>query len=146
MTDDLERAKYYVEQCGYTCALVRGKDVFTSSDRGVIPLLKLVEAGKNAEGFSAADKVLGKGSAFLYILLGVTKIYTKIISRSALEVLKSHGAMLYFQESVKTIMNRKADGPCPIEAALEGTNDPREAVAIIKNTLQKLKGEKNENS
>ena len=43
-------------------------------------------------------------------------------------------------------MNRRADGPCPIESALEGVEDTKIAVEVIKNTLQKLKGEKNENS
>lgn len=141
MTADLEKAKYYVEKCDCTCAIVKGEDVFTSTDRGVAPLLKLVDAGKNVKGFSAADKVLGKGSALLYVLLGVCEIYTGIISSAALEILKAHGISVYYEQSVETIINRKGDGPCPIETALEATNDPKRAVEIIKNTLRKLKGE-----
>ena len=141
MTKDLEKAEYYVEQCDYTCALVKGEKIFTSADRGVAPLLKLVNAGKTACGFAAADRVAGRGAAFLYILLGVGEVYTRVISEGALELLKNHGIAVYFRQSVKTVMNRNADGPCPIEAALEGISDPEEALEVIKNTLQKLKGE-----
>lgn len=118
MTKDLEKAEYYVEQCDYTCALVKGEEIFTS-----------------------ADRVAGRGAAFLYILLGVGEVYTRVISEGALELLKNHGIAVYFRQSVKTVMNRNADGPCPIEAALEGISDPEEALEVIKNTLQKLKGE-----
>ena len=146
MTEALEKARYYVEQCGCTCALVGKDEVITSIDRGVAPLLKLLDAGKNVKGFSAADKVLGKGSALLYVLLGVFEIHTGVISLAALEVLKAHGISVYYEQSVENIINRKGDGPCPIETALEVTNDPMRAVGIIKNTLRKIKGEKNENS
>lgn len=141
MTRDLEKAKYYVEECDYTCALVKGESIFTSTDRGVSPLLKLVDAGKKAEGFAAADKVLGCGSAFLYIILGVSEIYTNLISNAAIEILKPYNINLYFNKSVKTIMNRSGDGPCPIESALSETTEPGKALDIIKNTLRKLKGE-----
>lgn len=80
MTKDLEKAEYYVEQCDYTCALVKGEEIFTSADRGVAPLLKLVNAGKTACGF-AAPTVAGRGAAFLYILLGVGEVYTRVTSR-----------------------------------------------------------------
>lgn len=146
VTHDLLKAKYYVEECDYTCAIIKGQDIFTSTDRGVLPLLKLVDAGKSASGFSAADRVLGRGSAFLYIILGVTEIYAKVISLGAIELLKKNGITIYFKRSVRTVMNRSADGPCPIESALEGVEDPKIAVEVIKNTLQKLKGEENENS
>ena len=74
---------------------------------------------------------LGRGAAFLHFA-PEGEVYTRVISEGALELLKNHGIAVYFRQSVKTVMNRNADGPCPIEAALEGISDPEEALEVIK--------------
>ena len=88
MEKDLLTAKQLLEQNNCTCALCQGDTVFTSTLRGVKPLLNFLEAGTDLQGFCAADKVVGKGAAFLYCLLGVRAVYAPVMSQAALEVLR----------------------------------------------------------
>ena len=67
---DLENAKKILSDGSYTCVLCKGKDTVSSSFRGVKPLLDLLDSGKDFSGYSAADKVVGRATAFLYCLLG----------------------------------------------------------------------------
>ena len=80
MNSNLEKAKNLLSEGVYTFAAVNGKHVLTSSERGVKPLLLLLDAGESLNGFSAADKVIGKAAAFLYTLLGAEKIYLRRLS------------------------------------------------------------------
>ena len=86
----LEKAKAHLVAGGYTCVLTDGAEIYTSTHRGVKPLVQFLESGKAFVGFSAADKVVGKAAAYLYVLLGVKEIYAQIISETAEKVLSAH--------------------------------------------------------
>ena len=88
---DLKKAKETLIQKEYTCVVCKGDELYTSIFRGVKPLVKWVAEGKDFTGFSAADKVIGKATAFLYVLLNVKAVYAVVISHSALEVLQEAG-------------------------------------------------------
>ena len=79
---------------GCTCAAADGSTLLTSEKRGVAPLLGWLEQGYHLSDFTAADKVVGKGAAFLYLLLGVKYLYAGVISRPALELLKKNGVFV----------------------------------------------------
>ena len=66
----MEQAKAILENGGYTCVLRQGDALLTSRLRGVAPLLGWLDAGTVAPGFAAADKVVGRATAYLYCLLG----------------------------------------------------------------------------
>lgn len=135
---DGERAYEILRTDGYTCVLCKGTLVHKSRQRGVKPLLELMDAGTDVRGFSAADKVVGKATAFLYCLLGVTEVYGQIMSESAAQVLRLAGIKATWGTLVEGIRNRAGDGPCPMEAATMQLNDPEEALRAIRNTLARL--------
>ena len=87
MTADLIRAKALLKD-DVTCALVGGGRAVTSTQRGVKPLLAWL--GGDHRGFAAADKVVGRAAAFLYVLLGVSSLYAAVLSEPALAVLRAH--------------------------------------------------------
>ena len=58
---------------GLTCILQQGERVLTSTQRGVAPLVAWLDAGE--AGCIAADKVVGRAAAFLYVLLGVRAVF-----------------------------------------------------------------------
>ena len=124
---------------GYTCVAYNGETLYTSTQRGVAPLLNWLDEGLCLEDFRVADKVVGKGAAFLYLLLGVKQIYAAVISVPALNVLKSHGVAVTFTTLVPAIANRDHTGYCPIETAVLDCDDPEEALVKIKNRLQELR-------
>ena len=124
---------------GYTCVAYNGETLYTSTQRGVAPLLNWLEEGLCLEDFRVADKVVGKGAAFLYLLLGAKQIYAAVISVPALNVLKSHGVAVTFTTLVPAIANRDHTGYCPIETAVLDCENPEEALVKIRNRLQELR-------
>ena len=110
---ELEHARQCLQSGDYTCVLCKGKTVHTSTERGVKPLLRWIASGEDFSGFSAADKVVGKGAAFLYVRLGVKAVYATVISKSAWQVLQTHEIPVECGQIVENIINRKGDGICP---------------------------------
>lgn len=129
---DLERARDILVSGGYTCVLCRGGDVHTAAARGVRPLVDLLDSGLDLRGFSAADKVVGRATAFLYRLLGVKEVHAQVMSSPAREALESGGIPAYCDKEVPGIINRRGDGPCPFEEAVQGITDPEEALTAIR--------------
>ncbi len=84
---DLERAKSLLSGSEYTCVLCLDDMTFTSTANGIKPLNWWLRDGCRFEGFSAADRVVGRAAAFLYVLLGVKEVYADVLSESAIGVL-----------------------------------------------------------
>ena len=131
-------AKRILLEGGYTCVLFGGGKVYTSNDRGVKPLVRFLESGDIPAGFSAADKVVGRATAWLYVLLRVREVYSQIISRHAVEVLECHGIRVVYDKLVPSIINRKGDGICPFEAAVMELDDPDRAYEAIMNKMNEM--------
>ena len=131
MNREWEAAKRRLCDEGFTCVMQHGETVYTSRLRGVRPLLEWLQSGTDVRGFAAADKVVGRATAFLYVLLGVRSLYAAVISSAALEVLHTHGVDVVFDEEVPFIRNRKGDGMCPFEEAVLSVREPTEAFAVI---------------
>ncbi len=135
---DLEEAKRLLLQGTYTCVICQNDCVFTSVQRGVKPLVLWKEEGRTFQGFSAADKVVGKATAFLYLLLGVRAVYAGVVSRAALETLKN--ARIYVEYGTLTdyVVNRNKDGVCPFERAVLSIDDKDEAYLAIRRKMDEL--------
>ena len=133
---DVETAARILTANDYTCVLCKNGTIHTTTLRGVKPLVQWLESGMDVRGFSAADKVVGKATAFLYCLLGVKEVYAQVMSEGALEVLRGHGVCARYDTLVKHIVNRKGDGICPFEAAVWDITAPEEARTAI---LAKMK-------
>ncbi len=136
--NDLTCAKNTLISCGYTCVICKGEDKHTSNLRGVKPLVQLVESGASFEGYSAADKVIGRATAFLYVMLGVKEIYASVISQPALEILTANSIYVEYDTKVSNIINRAGDGICPFEAAVMSIDHPRDAYNAILSKMQEM--------
>lgn len=132
MNADLEKARELLIREGHTCVICRRDEVYADTQRGVKPLLDLLDHGIRLPGFSAADKVIGKATAFLYVLLGVCAVYTPVISASAKDVLTKNGIELHFDLEVEGIENRTKTGPCPMESAVQNIDRPDVALTAIR--------------
>ena len=134
----LSKVKAILESGGYTCVFTDGTAVYTSMLRGVKPLVQFVESRTMPAGLSAADKVVGKATAYLYVLLGVREIYAQIISEPAAEVLQAKGIHVQYGKKVPNIINRKGDGICPFEAAVMEIAEPVMAYDAILHKMQEM--------
>lgn len=138
MPEDLQRAQTLLKEGGYTCVLCLGERVHCSRERGVAPLLALLDGGEDCCGFSAADKVVGKAAAMLYCLLGVRRVYAGVISDAAVRVLRRNGIEVYRDRLVEHIRNRAGTGLCPMEEATRSIDEPEAALDAIRATLARL--------
>ena len=92
--NEIETNKVYLQ--GLVCSepefnhSVKDEEFF-SFERGVKPLLNLIDLGEDFSGFFVADKVVGKAASMLYILLKIEEIFAEVISQPALEILNKNG-------------------------------------------------------
>ena len=138
MKQDLNNARRLLESGDYTCVLCLDESIHTATERGVKPLLNWLDSGLDFSGFSAADKVVGRATAFLYCLLGIREVYAGIMSRPAAQVLEEHGINAHWSNLVEGIINRRGTGPCPFEATVMDIHDPNEALAAIRRKMQQI--------
>ena len=122
---------------GHTLVLFRGETCEFSEERGVKPLLARV--GKNYRGYTAADRVVGRAAAFLYVLLGVEHVFSEVLSAPAAEVLARYGISYTAETVVPRIRNRRGDGFCPMETAVEECETAEEALVCIRRKAEELK-------
>ena len=137
---DLEQAKQRLASGEYTCVLCREGETVTSTQRGVRPLVRWLTEGTDLRGFSAADKVVGKATAFLYCLLGVKAVYARVMSKSARQVLLDSGIHAEQETLVEYIINRAGDGICPVERLCAGARTAAECLPLIEGFLTAGKG------
>lgn len=136
--NDITKAKELLSATESTCVLVRGDEQYVSAHRGVAPLVAWLESKRSFTGACAADKVVGKATAFLYILLGVKAVYAHVISVSALKVLTEHGICTEYGEIVEYIINRRGDGICPFESAVMDITSPTLAYEKVRQKMSEM--------
>lgn len=135
---DLENARHILKAGNYTCVLCKDTHVLTSLERGVKPLVAWLEANVAQDGYSAADKVVGKGAAFLYVKLGVRAVFAGVISTAALLLLQRHGIPVEYDREVDYIVNRKGDGRCPFELAVADIDEVELAYLAIRAKMREM--------
>ena len=138
MKADLQYAKTLLLGGSYTCVLCRDGQTICHRERGVLPLLEHVRAEETMSGFVAADRVVGKAAAFLYVLLGVDAVYACVMSRAALAVFEKHGIAASYDTLTEKIRNRAGDGYCPMEEAVWEIEQPEAARCAIEMRLAEL--------
>lgn len=138
MNNNLVKAIDVLKNGNYTCVLCKGDEIYTSTERGVKPLLDWLDGETELKCFSAADKVVGKAAAFLYVLLGVKEVYAAVMSEAAIYTLERNGVQTYRDRSVKNIVNRAGTGICPMEEAVGELSEPNEALRAIRKRLLQL--------
>lgn len=135
---NLDRAKTKLISGGYTLVLTDGDIFITSCERGIKPLLSLLDGGKDYSRFVAADKAIGRAAAMAYRLLGVKQVYAAVVSEGAKAALERGNVSLSFQTLVPFIRNRTGDGVCPMEAATAGEDDPATALLLARKKLASI--------
>ena len=136
MAADLEQARLLLESGEFTCVFCKAERVITCKERGVKPLLALLEAKQDLRGYSVADKVVGKAAAMLYVCMQVRQVYAPVMSEAAERTLLRHGIATLYDKKAERIQNRRGDGLCPMETAVWDVDDPKEALKILKNATK----------
>ena len=139
LNNDLKNAKNILDSGEYTCVLCKDDDIVLGKEKGVRPLVELIEDEKEYNGFSAADKIVGKAAAHLYILLKVSSVYAVVMSMEAEKLLSQHNIETSYDILTDSIINRKGNDICPMEKAVKGIEDSQTAFCKIKETIELLR-------
>lgn len=136
---DLECAKRILNSQEITCVICKGDTVYSSEKRGVAPIMEWIDAGIDLNGFSAADKIVGKAAALLFVLVGIKEVYAPIMSESAVGIFSKYDINFYCDTLTARVMNREGTGICPMERALAAVEEPEKALDAIKQTMASLR-------
>lgn len=136
---DIEKAKKLLSGGNFTCVLCKGDTSYTSTGKGVSPMLTFLENGTELRGFSAADKIVGKAAAMLFVCAGVTEVFAEVMSKAALNYLKERGIACSYGVLTDKIINRKGDGLCPMELAVIDIDDEKLGFSAKKNRFDEIR-------
>lgn len=133
---DIDRAKSGLSRANLV--VCNGERELALPARGIGPLLEICESGEDWRGGAAADRIVGKAAALLFVCLGVAEVYGTVMSRSAMAVFERFGVRHACGRECEQIVNRTGTGVCPMECAVAQIDDPQEAVAVLRRTLDAL--------
>ena len=138
LNEELKKAKELLLNSSYTCVITKDDTVYTSTERGVKPLLQWLEDKTDLRGAFVADKAVGKAAAFLHVLLQVKAVDAPVMSRYAVSVLRDNGVEVFFDEETDFIRNRAGTGQCPMEQTVQEIDDPETARKAVIEKLKEL--------
>ncbi len=135
----LSRLRGRLEREDLTCIVQKGDRILTSRRRGIRPLLEWIAQGEDLRGASAADKIVGKAAALLYVLMGVNEVFAGTLSESGLAVLTRKGIRVEYAVLTPHIVNRAGTGLCPMEETVLAVDDPAAAYAALREKAEQLR-------
>lgn len=136
---DLERARTLLTEGSYACVLCRADACYTSRGKGISPMLDWIGAGMELKGFCAADTIVGKAAAMLFVLAGVGAVYGRVMSTAGKDYLTAHGVACSYDTLTERIVNRTGDGVCPMEQTVAQLEDPQAAYAALRRKRDEMR-------
>lgn len=104
------------------------KRLYASKKDGMTPLLEAINllGLPTLVGTTVIDKIVGKAAALLICYFKAKEVYTKLLSKSAIEVLEKHGIGYKSEIVVENIRKRDGTDICPFEKIVLEIEDPEE--------------------
>ena len=134
---DLQTAK--ANLAGHTICLCKNESIITDNSRGIAPMMKFIADGKDLNGFSVADLIVGKAAAGLFVKCGIIAVYAKVLSEAGKEFLEKYGVYYEYETLTSHIINRNGTDVCPMEKAVTNLDDPRKMYLAITDKIAELK-------
>ncbi len=131
---DLDLAKQIFQAGGVSFVLVHdGRELARGTRDGIGELLAAVDRlGTQTRGASLADKIVGKAVAMVAAHAGLAAVYSPLASTAGQQVLAECQIVLQAGQLVPLILNKRNDGPCPMERLTLPLVQPEDAVAALK--------------
>lgn len=133
---DIQIAKQKL--AGHTICLCKGGKCLLSDERGIAPMMDLIERGVDLTGYSVADKVVGRAAAFLFVKCGIREVFAVTLSEGGKAVLEAHGIAVSREVLAEKIINRAGTDTCPMEKATANARTAEEAYLILKEKLREM--------
>jgi len=116
------------------CAAGDGALVCRLTGRGIRALLLAVEKERAVShgALDWGDKLVGRAAALLFTLVRPRSVFGLTMSAGAQDVLRMAGIPFTCDAVILDVLNRTGTGPCPMEAAVSGINEPLVALETLK--------------
>ena len=134
---DPDTAKLHLD--GHSICLCKDGDIITDDSRGIAPMMKLIAAGTDLRGYSAADLIVGKAAAMLFVKAGIVSVFGTVMSEAALHYLEQHGIPAEYDTLTEKIINRRGTDICPMEKTVAAIDDAEQGYAALKQKIKELK-------
>jgi hypothetical protein len=143
MNNKVAEALALIKSGQASCVVIKnGEIVKTLNGRGIKPIVNMYDEGILCDT-TVVDKVVGRASAMIMVLGGIKSCHAVLISESAKAFFETNGIALEYENICEYIVNRTRDGRCPMESAVQGIDDPKEALIAVKKKLFELSDPKN---
>lgn len=124
---------------GHSIALCRDGEIIVDDGRGISPMMKFIGAGMELSGYSAADVIVGKAAAMLFVKAGVVSVHGSTMSEAGKAYLESHGVACTWDTLTERIKNRAGTDICPMEKAVAEISDAEAGYAALKRRIEEMK-------
>lgn len=116
------------------CAADETGLVVSISGTGIQPLLMTAEQphGLEHRGLDWGDWMVGKAAALLLLLMDPRAVFGAFMSVDAQAVLNRARVPYSCDHMIPSVLNRDGTGPCPMEMAVHGVEDPSAAVEALR--------------
>jgi len=135
---NLESLITLLDQQGLSLLILKGgRTIHSSREGGMLPLLEAIDQlglGTLA-GSTVVDRIVGKAAALLISYFKAKEIYTKLLSRRAIEILEKQGIAYAAERVVNTIRNKDDTDICPFKKMVLTIDNLEEGYKKIKNEL-----------
>lgn len=138
MDADYAVAKNRLKTGSDTLAVCLDGRLYTDTESGIKPLLKLIDSDLDLRGACAADRIVGKAAAMLYVILGVSRVYAETLGKSGQAVFERYGISYEYDTLTDHIINRAGTDLCPMELAVRDIDDPEAALSAVKQKSREL--------
>jgi len=138
MYKNLESFISLLDQQGLSLLILKGGEViYSSREEGMLPLLEVIDRlGLRAlVDSTVVDRIVGRAAALLISYFRAKEVYTKLLSRRAIEILEKHGIAYTAEKVVDTVRNKDDTDICPFEKMVLSIDNPQEGYRKLKNEL-----------
>lgn len=134
---DIEIAKHNLD--GHSICLCKNGEYITDDGKGISPMMKFISEGRELSGYSAADVIVGKAAAMLFVKAGIASVFAKTLSECGKEFLELHSIPYEYETLTSKIINRQGTDICPMEKTVAEIVDVDKAFVALKNTIAEMK-------
>ena len=124
---------------GHSICLCRSGEFFTDDGRGISPMMRFISENRDLSGYSAADVIVGKAAAMLFVKAGIVSVHGRVMSESGKAFLETHGIPCSYDVLTDRIINRKGTDICPMEKTVADIDDPETAYTALAKKIAELR-------
>ncbi len=120
--------------------LCKSGEWFTADGRGIAPVLKLMAERGDLSGHSAADVIVGKAAAMLFIKAGISAVHGRVMSEAGKKYLEERGIPCTWDTLTEKIINRAGTDVCPMEKTVADIEDAELGYKALRAKVIEMQG------